>query len=116
MKQNYSRAKKTETIDLTRHPGCFTHFLISHMEELSYMSVDDSTSLAQLKAKVFEIIEPAYYNAEAKARFIMYIMASATRDIVIKRCMQSIANAKTFAVTPKEKADYETRLAILTRV
>jgi hypothetical protein len=107
MNGTYTNTNRTETIDLTLHPGCYAHFLVQYIDEIDHKSVDFDTSLQKLKYRVLEIIEPAYFNARAKAQFIIRLMSCQSKVAIYKQCFMSIKNAENYAVTPKEKAEYD---------
>lgn len=82
-----------EVINLTNNEGCFTHPLSRNIETIYQYANDDFTSLSELVSWIEELIEPAYFNKDAKPRFKWRLRNCRTKKAVLQLCLNSISNA-----------------------
>jgi hypothetical protein len=90
----YNTGDTDMSVNLTKDAGCFTSCLTANIETLCQMASDDYTSKDELVDWIVNLIEPAFYNREAKPRFINDIrFYCRTKSAVLKRCFNAISNA-----------------------
>jgi len=82
------------SIDLTKDAGCFTNYLTDNIETIYQIASDGYTSKEEFVNYLVELIEPAFYNKDAKPRFINDIRYYCrTKKAVLERCFRAISNA-----------------------
>lgn len=87
------------SIDLTKDAGCFTNCLANNIETIYQIASDGYTSKEELVNYLVELIEPAFYNKDAKPRFINDIRYFCrTKKAVLERCFRAISNAVEYQV------------------
>ena len=87
------------SINLTKDTGCFTNYLSNNIETLYRKATDNSTSKEALVEWIVKLIEPAFYNKDAKPRFINDIRSYCkTKKSVLERCFNAISNAVEYQV------------------
>lgn len=87
------------SIDLTKDAGCFTSCLANNIETIYQIASDGYTSKEEFVNYLVELIEPAFYNKDAKPRFINDIRYYCrTKEAVLERCFRAISNAVEYQV------------------
>ena len=86
------------SIDLTKDTGCFTNYLTANIETIYQMASDGYTSKEEFVDYILQIIEPVFYNKDAKPRFINDIRYCKTKRAVLERCFRAISNAVEYQV------------------
>ena len=87
------------SIDLTKDAGCFTNCLANNIETIYQIASDGYTSKDEFVNYLVELIEPAFYNKDAKPRFINDIRYYCrTKKAVHQLCLNAIANAVEYEV------------------
>ena len=87
------------SINLTKDAGCFTSCLTANIETIYQMATDGYTSKDEFVDWLVKLIEPAYYNKDAKPRFINDIrFYCKTKRAVLERCFKAISNAIEYQV------------------
>lgn len=85
-------------INLTEINGCYTKCLTENIEIIYKYSNDDYTSKDELVSWILELIKPAFYNKDAKPRFIHHLRNCKTKKAVLQLCLNAIANAVEYEV------------------
>lgn len=83
-------------MDLTTINGCYAKYLDTNMAKIKAIFINKSSSLENIKDFVKAIVEPAYYNATAKQRFLGYLDACTSKKAVYVLCLNSVKKAKNF--------------------
>ena len=86
------------SIDLTKDTGCFTNCLANNIETIYQIATDSYTSKDEFVDYLVDLIEPAFYNKDAKPRFINDIRLCKTKKAVLERCFRAISNAVEYQV------------------
>ena len=84
--------KTTVIIDLTKHEGCYSRPLSENIETIYQYAHDSYTTRDELVEWVEELIKPAYFNKDAKPRFIHRLRQCQTREAVLQHCLRAISN------------------------
>lgn len=88
----------TIVLNLTENPGCYTNPISNNIETIYQYANDDITSLGELASWIIELIEPAYFNKDAKPRFIHRLRNCRTKKAVLQLCLNAVANAVEYEV------------------
>lgn len=83
----------TIVLNLTKNEGCYSHPLSNNIETIYRYATDDFTPLKDLVSWIEELIEPAYFNKDAKPRFKWRLRNCRTKKAVLQLCLNAIANA-----------------------
>lgn len=98
------------TIDLTKHPGCYTYYLAANQKMLEAMSQDETTTVNEYKTIVFNMILDAYFNAKAKKEFIASFVYLQYKSQIYKRIDNAIRAAYIFEPKTMEEIDEYNKL------
>jgi hypothetical protein len=88
----------TIVLNLTENPGCYTNPISNNIETIYKYATDDITSLGELVDWIIKLIEPAYFNKDAKPRFIHRLRNCRTKKAVLQLCLNAVANAVEYEV------------------
>lgn len=86
------------TINLTEVNGCYTKQLTENIETIHKYANDDYTTKDELTSWILELIKPAFFNKDAKPRFIHHLRNCRTKKAILMLCLNSIANAVEYEV------------------
>jgi len=87
-----------DTINLTKVNGCYTKMLIENIETIYKYANDDYTTKDELESWILELIKPAFFNKDAKPRFIHHLRNCRTKKAILQLCLNAIANAVEYEV------------------
>ena len=88
------------TINLTKVDGCYTKELNKHLDEINEMMFS-SISVEGMKKEIRNIIAPAFYNKNAKPRFLSKLKRCNSKADVLQLCTNAVIHGMYY--NPKTK-------------
>ena len=77
-------------MDLTKVDGCYSKELRKNCDLIKMYLKEPTCSVDDMVTMVKKVIEPAYINAEAKARFTYNLEACSSKEEIDRLCHEAV--------------------------
>ena len=91
-------------MNLTKINGCYSKELRKNCNNIKLLLKDKLTSVETMKDFVNKVIEPAFIEAKAKARFKENLNACETKEEVDNLCYMAVLHGMYYSPRKRQKA------------